>query len=38
MVDAWNSPFEIRCEGAVTIVISRGPDKVAGTKDDIQVR
>jgi hypothetical protein len=36
--DAWSSRFEIRCEGDVTIVTSRGPDKVSGTEDDIQVR
>lgn len=34
--DPWGTTFEITCEGDDIQVRSAGPDKQAGTKDDIQ--
>jgi hypothetical protein len=33
--DAWAEPYEIRCDGEATTVISSGPDRRKGTTDDI---
>jgi hypothetical protein len=33
--DPWGKPFQIRCVGDETFVLSDGPDLVAGTEDDI---
>jgi general secretion pathway protein G len=35
--DAWGTPFEIGCEADRTVVVSFGPDRAKGTKDDIVV-
>lgn len=35
--DAWGQPWVIECEGDDAAVISRGPDEVAQTDDDIRV-
>jgi len=34
--DAWGSPFVIECEGEDTSVLSLGPDRKAGTEDDVR--
>ena len=35
--DAWGQPWLIKCEENDVTVSSRGPDKLPGTEDDIQV-
>ncbi|MDF3066349.1 MAG: ral secretion pathway protein [Polyangiaceae bacterium] len=35
--DAWDQPWVIKCEGDDATVVSRGPDKLAETDDDILV-
>jgi general secretion pathway protein G len=35
--DPWGTTFEINCTEGTVYVRSAGPDKQAGTKDDIQV-
>ena len=35
--DAWGSPFKIQCTEDDVIIMSAGPDKKEGTKDDIIV-
>lgn len=35
--DAWEQPWVIKCESGDATVVSRGPDKVAETEDDIRV-
>lgn len=35
--DAWDQPWVIKCEGDDATVVSRGPDKLAETDDDIVV-
>ncbi|APR85554.1 Hypothetical protein A7982_10903 [Minicystis rosea] len=36
-VDPWKTPFIVRCEGAEVEVRSAGPDRMAGTGDDLDV-
>jgi hypothetical protein len=33
--DPWGTPFQIRCQRERVRVFSMGPDKLAGTADDI---
>ena len=33
--DAWGSPYKIQCDDDNTLIVSFGPDKKEGTKDDI---
>lgn len=35
--DPWDSAYEIVCEPDETVIISYGPDKKKGTKDDIKI-
>lgn len=35
--DSWGQPFTITCADDEVIVLSNGPDKKKGTKDDIRV-
>lgn len=35
--DPWGSPFQINCVDDEVVVVSPGPDKKMGTKDDITV-
>jgi hypothetical protein len=35
--DAWGEPLHVVCEGDGTSVVSSGPDRRAGTADDIRV-
>ena len=35
--DAWQQPWRIECKDHEVSVISRGPDKMPGTEDDIVV-
>ncbi|HMJ11428.1 MAG TPA: type II secretion system protein GspG, partial [Polyangiaceae bacterium] len=35
--DPWGQPYVLQCTEEEVIVISAGPDKKAGTKDDIRV-
>lgn len=35
-VDPWGTPYRIQCDGDHVLVISLGPDKRAGTADDIK--
>lgn len=35
VVDAWDSPFRVECEGGEVRVTSPGPDGQHGTEDDI---
>ena len=35
LVDAWGSPYLIGCNEDTTIAMSFGPDKIAGTTDDV---
>lgn len=35
--DAWNSPIAIDCAGRTVDATSPGPDRVAGTDDDLHV-
>jgi general secretion pathway protein G len=37
ITDAWDTPFEIICAEDGITVVSLGPDKKKGTKDDIRV-
>jgi general secretion pathway protein G len=34
-IDPWGAPYQIVCEQAQVLVFSLGPDKQAGTADDI---
>lgn len=36
-IDAWGQPWQLKCDDSDVAVISRGPDKQAGTEDDITV-
>lgn len=36
-VDAWGQPWSIKCEENDVTVVSRGPDKLPDTDDDIRV-
>ncbi|HTQ07107.1 MAG TPA: hypothetical protein VMI54_24790, partial [Polyangiaceae bacterium] len=35
--DPWGQPFGISCTDEDVIVVSNGPDRKRGTKDDIQI-
>jgi hypothetical protein len=35
--DPWGQPFQLTCSEDEVFVLSTGPDKKKGTKDDIQV-
>jgi prepilin-type N-terminal cleavage/methylation domain-containing protein len=35
--DAWHQPWQIKCEDNDVTIISRGPDKLPDTEDDIRV-
>ena len=35
-VDLWGNEYVVRCDGAITAVISRGADGELGTDDDIR--
>jgi general secretion pathway protein G len=35
--DAWGQPWTIQCDARDATIISRGPDKLLGTEDDIRV-
>ncbi len=35
--DAWDEPWSIVCDDGKVVVKSKGPDKKAGTEDDIRV-
>lgn len=37
VLDAWKSPFTIVCEERASVVVSAGPDRRAGTEDDLRV-
>lgn len=38
-VDPWGTPYQVRCVGdALPRVFSAGPDRVAGTRDDVHPR
>jgi hypothetical protein len=37
LTDSWDQPFHIECDDDETYVWSAGPDRVAGTADDIRV-
>jgi prepilin-type N-terminal cleavage/methylation domain-containing protein len=34
-VDAWKEPWSIKCESGDAVVVSKGPDRIANTEDDI---
>jgi len=35
--DGWGQPWQIKCDASDATVVSRGPDKLPDTEDDIRV-
>jgi len=36
--DEWGQPFELECPAGDIVVRARGPDRIAGTRDDVVAR